>query len=169
MRIRTYNPDTGAYDGDQDLAGRKVINYTSAQQVLISLRWFDRDYPRQTEAQIQRDVLQVIKQADILAVRLPVGGVIRQRGAGDAILQSSPMRGWPDVICVLQGGRFAGLEIKRPGGHVTTTQLGVLSDITRAGGLAAIVCSSQGGLKALLGAAPIYLLRHPGLAPIPIY
>ena len=43
---------------------------------------------------------------------------------------------WPDLIGFLNGGRFIGVEIKRPGEIPNPLQIQVLGSINRAGGIA---------------------------------
>lgn len=58
--------------------------------------------------------------------------------------------GLPDIIGCSRG-RFVGLEVKLPGEPhpPTPSQLQVLKEITRAGGIAAVVHSEQEALDAL--------------------
>ena len=51
--------------------------------------------------------------------------------------------GWPDIIAVLPGGRFLGIECKRPGGKQSFAQSVVQSAIGSVGGIYAIITDAE--------------------------
>lgn len=60
--------------------------------------------------------------------------------------------GCADILCVLPGGRFLALEVKRPGNTASDLQRAFLAEVRRRGGLA-LVCDSLDSLRHQLRAA----------------
>jgi len=91
-----------------------------------------------------------LREKDItLAIRdfLKVRGVWHYKAWGGPM--SAP--GIPDIIGCLPGGRFIGIEVKRPGGELSSHQARVLANITDAGGLAIVAWSVEDVIRALAG------------------
>lgn len=61
-----------------------------------------------TEAEIQADIMAALRDLGVLATRVPMG-------QGRFGSRSRHSAGLPDIIGVLPGGRFLGIEVKRPG------------------------------------------------------
>jgi hypothetical protein len=61
------------------------------------------------EQDVQREILAYLKGRGILCWKVPVGAM----KVGGARAQS-PLKGHPDIAMVLPGGRYGGLEVKRP-------------------------------------------------------
>ena len=58
--------------------------------------------------------------------------------------------GLPDIVLIAPGGRFVGLEVKRPGlGKVTALQNAVIHKINESGGYASVVYSVEDARAAL--------------------
>lgn len=73
----------------------------------------------------------------------------------------SQIKGIPDVLGILPGGRFLGIEVKRPGNYPTPHQAAFLMRIREAGGIAFIAHSVLDVEKNLAGAG------LPPLVPLP--
>jgi len=70
-----------------------------------------------TETIIQAEILSYLKDRGILATRNQSGHV--QVGHNWVNLGAA---GWPDIIGCLPGGRFLGIEVKRPGEKLSDKQ-----------------------------------------------
>lgn len=62
-------------------------------------------------------------------------------------------RGHPDITGCYKG-RYVAMEVKRPGGLLTTLQAATLREIQRAGGIAGVVTSVEEALDLLARATP---------------
>jgi hypothetical protein len=86
------------------------------------------------------------------AVKRRIVEALRARGCVVIPQPATPMgvAGRPDLlVCVPPDGRFAALEVKRPGRPATALQLHRLAEVSRAGGIAAVVHSPEEALAAL--------------------
>jgi Holliday junction resolvase len=81
------------------------------------------------------------------AITAGIVRALRDRGAWVVKFHGSgySRRGVPDLL-VCHEGRFYGLEVKQPGGHVTPLQRHELKTIEAAGGAAAVVRSVEEAL-----------------------
>lgn len=88
-----------------------------------------------------------------------VKGIVRWiRGERYPFVYKTHGGGWqrsglPDITMIARGGRFVGLEVKRPGvGRLTAIQAHTLNEINRAGGYGAVVTSVEEARKAVADA-----------------
>ncbi len=51
------------------------------------------------------------------------------------------IKGAPDIVGILPGGRFLAIEVKGPGGKASAEQVAFLAEITERGGLAFVAFS----------------------------
>lgn len=101
------------------------------------------------EQDIQRAVLQYLRVVRRWpAVRINSGAL----RVGGRLVRFNDGCGVSDVLAVLPGGRFASIEVKRPGNKPTADQAAWLALVREAGGLALVVTGVQ-DLIDQLGAA----------------
>jgi len=74
--------------------------------------------PTISELDIQKQILTWLKLNGIFAFRVNTMGVPLPNGK----FRPSPMKGIPDIIGVLPGGRALFIEVKRPGGKTSKEQ-----------------------------------------------
>lgn len=91
------------------------------------------------EAEITKAIMRRLRDAGIPYLFKSAGGPYQRAGL-------------PDIIGIAPGGRFFGLEVKRPQvGRATAIQLATLRDIEAAGGIVAIVHSPEEAERVLFG------------------
>lgn len=86
------------------------------------------------------------------ALKRRIVDALRARGCVVFPQPATPMgiAGRPDLlVCVPPDGHFAGLEVKRPGQQPTPLQMRRLEEVTKAGGIAAVVTSVEEALAVL--------------------
>lgn len=83
--------------------------------------------PPLTEKEITQQIRQVLKLCRIKHWKA-WGGPMSEKGI-------------PDIIGILPGGRFLGIEIKRPGGRVSPEQAKWIQNINDSGGIAFVAYS----------------------------
>jgi hypothetical protein len=86
---------------------------------------------------------KLVKQLQTLVKK--VGGCTFKIHGGDNPFQAV---GIPDLLCCVDG-RFVGVEVKMPGGSLRPAQVVALGEIYRAGGIAAVVETTEQGRKLL--------------------
>jgi len=91
-----------------------------------------------TETEIQAQILTYLQYRGILATRNQSGTV---HVGGTWMNLGSP--GWPDIIGCLPGGRFLGIEVKRPGGKASKEQQQRINQIAAKGGLIFLATSVE--------------------------
>ena len=72
------------------------------------------------ERDIQRAILQYLKLRKIFAWRNQTTGIYDQKRK--TFRANQTMKGVPDILGILPGGRFLGIEVKRPGGKLSPEQ-----------------------------------------------
>lgn len=92
-----------------------------------------------TEAQILKRVKECLDYLKIFYKRIDSQGKFHA-GAG-CMLPSSNV-GISDIIAIGSNGVFMAIEVKKPGGKISSEQWNFLHDVARAGGIA-IVCVSE--------------------------
>lgn len=102
-----------------------------------------------TENEIQAQILTYLKYRNILATRNQSGHV---RVGRNWINLGAP--GWPDIIGCLPGGRFFGIEVKRPGEKPSPIQQQRANQITAAGGLMILAMSVEDVAEGIKNALP---------------
>lgn len=75
------------------------------------------------------------------ALRRYVAEELRARGCLVYAIETDTVVGVPDLLAVLPGGRFLGIETKKKGGELSKVQKKNLTEIERRGGAAAMVAS----------------------------
>ena len=110
--------------------------------------------PAPHEKEIQRAVLKLLKDMGIEAWRTNSGMQVHEatENSKRRVIRSAPP-GTPDIIGWLPGGRFLGIEIKRPGERPRPSQVERLQKINHDGGAGFWVTSVYGAeiiLRALL-------------------
>lgn len=101
-------------------------------------------------------------------VKAAVQRVLKKRGADCYFVKatSDQASGTPDLLICYQG-LFVGMELKRPGGKLSEIQEHRLSQIVRAGGIAAVVSDAEQAEK-LLNRIDAYMATTPlGVVWIP--
>jgi hypothetical protein len=106
-----------------------------------------RRLPQPKETQIQAAILHALRfrRRDLFAWRNNSGALENARGR--PVFFGKP--GSADIIGVLEGGRFVGLEVKRPGGEPSTLQLEFAAEVRAKGGFYAVVTSVEEALAAV--------------------
>lgn len=94
-----------------------------------------KTFPPPREAEIQRQILELLKLRGIVHWRQNAGTVRLESAGKPRYLRAGP-RGVPDIVGILPGGRFFAVEVKRPGEKPTQYQLAALTRINAAGGVA---------------------------------
>ncbi len=103
------------------------------------------------EAAVLRACLDYLQLRRILCWRSNNAAVRRKDRAGREWYQFSGLRGVPDILGVLPGGRLLAVECKRPGGKPTPEQDAFLQAVRAAGGLALLVDDVRQLAEALEG------------------
>jgi Holliday junction resolvase len=75
------------------------------------------------EQDIQRDILKFLEKNGILAIKHNNIGIYARAGV-------------PDILCCANGGKFIGIEVKRPGQKPKPIQKAFLDTINSLGGIA---------------------------------
>jgi len=94
----------------------------------------------QSESHTQSQILNWLRNHNVLHWRIPVGGV---KHAG--IRKKSPMRGFPDLMGCIPGtlGRMFAIEIKADDGNLSQCQKDVIFNLEKAGALVIVARSLQ--------------------------
>ena len=98
--------------------------------------------PARKESEIQREILRYLQARGIFAWKAGVGAM-------RAVYKNTPrfvrfgQEGMSDIVGVLPNGRFLAIEVKRPGGRVTTAQKVFMGHVNLKYGLAFIAHSVE--------------------------
>ena len=95
--------------------------------------------PLRPESEITRAILSYLRAAGVIAWKNWSGPM-------------TPVRGLPDILGVLPGGRALCIEVKRPGGRLSEHQERFLAAARRQGALAFVARSLTDAIEALRGA-----------------
>jgi hypothetical protein len=93
------------------------------------------------EAEVMRACRDVLQAHGVFFRRIEGSGKLIH-GKSGAMLVRSEMIGMPDFICCVEG-RLIAIEVKCPGGRLSTAQYGTLRAIRDAGGLSLVVCDAS--------------------------
>jgi hypothetical protein len=74
-----------------------------------------------SETDIVRSILKALALRRVLAWRANAGLLVLGKGADKRVVRGAPA-GTPDIIGILPGGRFFGLEVKTQTGRVSPAQ-----------------------------------------------
>lgn len=96
-----------------------------------------RNTPSPLERDIQRAILEYLKLAGVVAVRVNSGAT----KVGDRYIRFNGTPGCSDILACLPDGRFAAIEVKRPGGKPTPEQISFIESIQQCHGFAWVVQS----------------------------
>lgn len=102
--------------------------------------------PPPLEKAIQKECLSWLASVGIFAFRINSGAVSATHNGKRRYMKFNSARGCSDVLAVLPDGRFAAIEIKRPGNLPTDDQRDFLASVQRAGGVA-LFCTSVPDLQ----------------------
>lgn len=105
--------------------------------------------PLQREADLQRNILQLLRLKGILAWRQNQGGLKAEYHGKKRFVRFASMPGISDIIGVLPGGRFLAIEVKRPGEVPTVEQTAFLDMVRANGGFVVIATSLDGVIRKL--------------------
>jgi hypothetical protein len=83
------------------------------------------------ESDIQKTILDYLTLRGIFHYKNNTAGIYKQ-ATGSYI--PSPSVGAPDIVAVI-GGKYIGIEVKRPGGKMSEHQLRFKENLERAGGI----------------------------------
>lgn len=86
------------------------------------------------ESEIQRGILDYLKLRGYLCKRNNSGKIISHR-RGKTWAVNLGAAGWPDIIGLTKGGKFFGIEVKRPGEEATEIQKEIGLQIEMSGGI----------------------------------
>lgn len=78
--------------------------------------------PKLREADILKAILSYLTYQNVFHFRVPVSPILRNGTGRGAAFSPSPLRGCPDVLSVLPGGRLCAIEVKRPGEKLSDVQ-----------------------------------------------
>ena len=81
------------------------------------------------EAEVLKATQAALKTLKIWHRRIQVQGTIQHTGKGSAVMRPSTMLGMPDILGVLPDGRLLAIEVKAPGGHVSSIQMQTLTEL----------------------------------------
>jgi hypothetical protein len=102
------------------------------------------------EQDLVKPALQLLALRGVFAWRNNSGAICATSNGKRRFVRFGGMPGSADVLGVLPGGRFLGIELKKPGGKPTAKQEAFLAAVRAAGGVAWVV-SSLAELEARLG------------------
>ena len=124
-------------------------------------RSIERGKPKETEAQIQRAILEYLKLKGVFCWRQN-SGAFRLHGAGGDRFVRAGFPGISDILGILRlavqldgptqrwyNGRFLAIEVKRPGQKPTPDQQAFLAAVKANGGVAFIATSVEDVRKEL--------------------
>jgi hypothetical protein len=96
-----------------------------------------------TEADILKSCFAYLRLRDIPCFRVNGGALTVSGPEGRRrFVRFTSARGCSDLVAVLPpSGRFAGIEVKRPGGRLTADQESFLAAVRKAGGVSLVVHS----------------------------
>ena len=90
------------------------------------------------ESDIQRAIVEYLGLLRWSVWRFNSGARVNPDGR---VVRFNTARGCSDLIAIAPGGRFAAIEVKRPGNSPTALQAAWLAEVRAAGGLALVVTS----------------------------
>lgn len=93
--------------------------------------------PKPRERDIQKAILTYLKLAGVVAIRTNSGAT----KIGDRFIRFNSAPGCTDIIACLPDGRFAAIEVKRPGNKPTPEQISFMESIQHCHGYAWVVQS----------------------------
>lgn len=88
------------------------------------------------EADIQTKILDFLEDKGFMVVKFHNGS---HKVRGGFIRARKSSVGVPDIIGMTPGGRFIGIEVKKPGGVAASEQKAKVAQINASGGIAMIV------------------------------
>ena len=94
------------------------------------------------EKVIQKEIKQALDKAKLTHWRIEMSGKLVSTGANESTMIPSENPGISDIIGILPDGRFFAIEIKRPGGKLSSHQVRFLSDIKDNNGVACVGVST---------------------------
>jgi len=100
------------------------------------------------EAQIQKAILECLQGIGYWCWRNNSGNTVVGEGTSRRLIRMSP-KGSPDIVGVLPGGRFWGLEVKVPGKKQNANQIEWEAKARKFGVRYAVVDSVSSALSAL--------------------
>jgi Holliday junction resolvase len=100
---------------------------------------------KELEKHVQREILNYLQANGYMAWKNHLGGI---RMGGGRTTVKNPARGAPDVFAV-KGGRFYGIEVKKPGGKVAAHQMEWLQRLRSHGGFAVIAESLEDCIRGI--------------------
>jgi hypothetical protein len=100
------------------------------------------------ESAIVRSILAALQLRKVLAWRANAGLLVLGQGASKRVVRGAPA-GTPDVIGILPGGRFFGLEVKKQTGRVRPSQHAWADRARELGARYQVVRSAREALAAL--------------------
>ena len=130
-----------------DLAGKPRLNYGSIIPAAPQPR---QSKPRASGGVLERDVLRQIVKAlrshpSVSSVERNQSGLFRD---GERYIRVGTV-GKLDLTIYLTDGRYAEIEVKRPGGRATSAQAERIQRILSRGGLAGVASSVEQALQIL--------------------
>lgn len=95
--------------------------------------------PKPKERDIQAQVIQYLKLAGCRVIRVNSGATV----VGKRFIRFNSEAGCSDLIVCLPDGKFAAVEVKRPGNKATPEQISFIESIQRCNGYAWVVQSVE--------------------------
>lgn len=95
------------------------------------------------EADLQRKVLEFLREKKIIHWRQSLGGVIQHVNNHKMILKSNPMAGFPDLAGLTVTGRFWAMELKTEKGKLSLQQKFWIEKLKVGGALVDVVRSLE--------------------------
>jgi len=102
------------------------------------------------ESQIQKLVLEYLKLRGVFSWRNHTQAIIRGGGPEGIRFSKNPNKGAPDILGILPGGLFLGIELKRPGRNPEPEQEAWRERICAAGGVHVLARSVEDVATALM-------------------
>lgn len=99
---------------------------------------FKLNIPEPLEKDIQSSIIEYLERRRIFCWKEHSGGMPMD---GGKFMMPIGMKGKCDILGVLPGGRFLGIEVKRPSGKVSPYQEEFIQNVNLAGGLAFVAHS----------------------------
>jgi len=98
-----------------------------------------------SEAQIQKAILQYLRlHLDVAWVaRFNSGAFIESYGGHDRYIQANSLKGCPDIMGMLKGGRYFCVEVKSAKGRLTQDQDNFILRVLEGGGYAGVARSIE--------------------------
>ena len=128
-----------SYDSMKEWCNQKPSRNDGTSESQYSLPApYNKSVPGILEADVKRAAENVLKLGKVFFRRIQVMAKPVHTGNDTMVFTPSSMQGMADIIACVDG-QMIGIELKKPGGKVKSTQLFFLQELQKAGGRGCIL------------------------------